>query len=422
MITFTVIAVSYIYTFRRMNPMLPEEILQGLIQKNDNKILLVVYDGLGDIPKKDAKTPLEAANHPNLDRLASDGALGFATPISPGITPGSGPSHMSLFGYDPVKHQIGRGVLEALGVGLEMTPNDVAARANFATMDENGVITDRRAGRIPTEKNKELCKKLTDAIPEVDGAEIIIEPGLEHRFVVIFRGEGLSGNVNDTDPQKEGKKPLEVKAQNFDAEQTALLINKFMAQANEVLDGESPANTLLLRGVAEHPELPTMEEAFGLKAAAIAAYPMYRGLSTLVGMDVLETGKTVADEFDTLKENWDKYDFFYLHVKKTDSYGEDGNFEKKTHVIEEVDPLLETVFDLDPSVVAVTCDHSTPWSLKAHSWHPCPLLLRSENGFNDDTTVFTERECGKGMLGHIMSLDLMQLMLAHALKLDKYGA
>ena len=394
-----------------------------LLRKNDSKIVLLVMDGVGGLPDNSGKTTLEAAHHPYLDRLATEGVLGVSHPIAPGITPGSGPSHLSLFGYDPIKNNIGRGVLEALGVGLTMTPKDIAARANFATMDAAGKIIDRRAGRIPTERNQELCQKLKEKITAIQDVEVIIKSGKEHRFVAMFRGEELSDAINDNDPQDIGVAPLPIKAQQPQAEKSAMVINEFIQQANAVLKDEAPANTFLLRGIASRPQIPTFDEAFGLRAAAIATYPMYRGLASLVGMDLLDTGNTIADEFTTLEENWDKYDFFYLHVKKTDSYGEDGNYQAKKEEIEATDRELPRLLKLNPAVITVSCDHSTPAKMKAHSWHPSPVLLWApQTCLSDDLLSFGERNCMKGGLGVMYHVDLMPLMLAHALRLNKYGA
>lgn len=403
--------------------MLSDELLQGLIVKNDRKIVLIVADGLGGLPREiDGKTELETAAKPNLDALAARSICGLTVPISPGITPGSGPSHLALFGYDPIKYQIGRGVLEALGLGLAMTPNDLAARANFATRNEQGLITDRRAGRIPTERNMELCRKLQQAIPSIGDVEVIIRHGKEHRFVVIFRGEGLAGGLPDTDPQKEGLAPVMPSALFDDMAKTARVVTEFLERANQCLANDAPANTVLLRGMAKHPEVPSVSERFGLKAAAIAVYPMYKGLAKLVGMAELETGQTIEDEFETLRLYYNDFDFFYLHVKKTDSYGEDGNFNAKVQVISELDSCIPMATKLGPDVLVVTADHSTPAKLKGHSWHPNPFLLHSKYALYGGVDEFTERYCAKGGLGIFPAVEAMPLMLAHAQKLAKFGA
>jgi len=403
--------------------MVSEKIMKSLSIKTDSKIVLLVADGIGDIPSKDNKTVLEAASIPNFDGLASKSVCGLTDPISRGITPGSGPAHLSLFGYDPLHYQIGRGVLEALGVGIELTPDNLACRGNFATMDDSGIITDRRAGRIPTELNEKLCKIMQDKIKEIDGVKILITPGKEHRFVVVFRGKNLEEELSDADPQVVGKEMKYTEPLRPEAEKTAGIVNKFIKKAVEVLKESSPANTVLLRGIAKHPGLPTMGELFKLSPAAIATYPMYKGLAKLVGMEILGACETIKDEFRTLKENYEKYDFFYVHIKKTDSYGEDGNFEKKVKVIEEVDTFIPELLSLNPDVIVVTGDHSTPARLEGHSWHPNPFMLFSKYIRVDETKQFSEKECiNKGGLGRFLSVDAIPLMLANALKLKKFGA
>ncbi len=401
----------------------PTKLCEELIEKKGGKILLLLMDGVGDIPdpEKDV-TPLEAARTPNLDSIAPAASMGLAYAVGRGITPGSGPAHMSLFGYDPTEHRIGRGVLEALGVGMEMGSNDLAFRANFATKDETGTITDRRAGRIPTEKNEELVKKLASEMGEVEGCELILHSGLEHRFVVMLRGEGLSDRLTETDPQATGVPPLECRPLAPEAERAAKCANTFVSRLNEILAGEKPANTCLLRGPAMHPKLKPFGERFGLRAGAIAAYPMYRGLAQLVGMEILDAGHSLEEEFACLEAAWPDYDYVFLHVKKTDSAGEDGDFDKKVHTIEQADGLLPKALALSPDVMVITCDHSTPVPMKAHSWHPNPFMLSATYAFGDRLDRFTERNCVKGSLGHFPALEAMPLMLANAGRLAKFGA
>ncbi len=402
--------------------MIDENILKELTIKTDTKIILVVLDGIGDLPNKEGKTVLEQATIPNLDQLAARSICGLTDPVSRGITPGSGPAHLSLFGYDPLKYQIGRGVLEALGIDMELTCDDLACRGNFATIDENGIITDRRAGRISTEKNQQICALLQREITEIDKIKVIIKPGKEHRFVVVFRGKGLEDGISDADPQLAGKKIKYAQAIRPESERSTEIINRFIDKCLEVLKGHHPVNAILLRGIAKHPGLPSMNELYKLHPAAIAAYPMYRGLAKLVGMNVLDTGETIADEFITLKEKYHDYDFFYLHIKKTDSYGEDGNFEAKVKVIEEVDHYIPGLLELNPAVLVVTGDHSTPAALAAHSWHPNPFLLYSRYIRVDDVKTFSENEFVRGGLGRFSATEAIPLMLASALKLNKYGA
>jgi len=402
--------------------MVNEEIMKSLAVKTESKIVLLVADGIGDLPSENNKTVLEKAFIPNLDKLASKSACGLTDPISYGITPGSGPAHLSLFGYDPIKYQIGRGVLEALGIGMELTSDDLACRGNFATMDKEGIITDRRAGRIATELNEKICRIMQDKISQIRGAEIIIRPGMEYRFVVVFRGKGLEEGLSDADPQVVGQKLKYTEPLRPEAGEAAKIINEFIDKAIEVLREQSPANAVLLRGFAKHPALPTMGELFKLSPAAIATYPMYKGLAKLVGMEILEAGETIEEEFKTLKENYQKHDFFYLHIKKTDSYGEDGNFEQKVKVIEEVDKYIPEVLSLKPDVLVVTGDHSTPAIMKGHSWHPNPFMLFSKYIRGDEVEQFNEKECVKGGLGRFPAVNVLPLMMANALKLKKFGA
>ncbi|MFH1002304.1 MAG: 2,3-bisphosphoglycerate-independent phosphoglycerate mutase [bacterium] len=402
--------------------MINEEIMKSLAIKTKSKIVLLVADGIGDLPSENNKTVLERAFIPNLDKLASKSVCGLTDPISCGITPGSGPAHLSLFGYDPIKYQIGRGVLEALGIGVELTSRDLACRGNFATLDKEGIITDRRAGRIATELNEKLCKLMQDKINQIGEVKTIIKPGKEHRFVVIFRGDGLEDALSDADPQKVGEKIKFAEPLDSKAKKSVETVNEFIKQATEVLKAHHPANTVLLRGFAKYPGLPTMKELFKLTPAAIATYPMYKGLAKLVGMDILETGESLSDEFKTLQDNFSRYDFFYLHIKKTDSYGEDGNFEQKVRVIEEVDKYIPEVLALKSDVLVVTGDHSTPALMKGHSWHPNPFMLFSKYIRVDEAEQFNEKECVRGGLGRFSAVDVLPLMMANALKLQKFGA
>ncbi len=401
--------------------MLPEEVLRSLAIRTDSKLILVVIDGLGGLPVR-GKTELEAAKIPNLDRLASKSICGLIDAISYGITPGSGPSHLALFGYDPLQYEIGRGVMEALGIGLALTRDDLTARGNFATIDEQGMIVDRRAGRIPTEKNREISEFLKNEIKEVEGVRISIYPGKEHRFVLVFRGEGLRDDLSDADPQKDGLQAKGAEALSPEARRTAEVVNLYLKKANEALRPFHPANAILLRGFSKIPHIPTMSERFKLRPAAIATYPMYRGLARLVGMEILETGETLREEAETLRKYFDRYDFFYIHFKKTDSAGEDGNFKMKVKALEEIDRVIPSILKLKPDVSVVTGDHSTPSLLKGHSWHPNPILLHSKYIRPEGIRRFTERHCQKGQLGRFPAKDVIPLMLANGLKLKKFGA
>lgn len=401
--------------------MVPDAILRSLVVQNESKLLMLVIDGLGGLPVR-GKTELDAGKHRNLDQLASKSICGLIDPVSYGITPGSGPSHLALFGYDPFRHEIGRGVMEALGIGLNLTRDDLTARGNFATIDEKGVIVDRRAGRISTEKNQEICQFLQNEIREIDGIRISIYPGKEHRFVILFQGEGLKGSLTDADPQKDGLKAKGVEPISQEAQGTAGIVNHYLRKATEALRPFHPANTILLRGFSKIPDIPTMTEQFKLRPAAIATYPMYRGLARLVGMEILETGETLQQEVETLKKQFDRYDFFYLHFKKPDMAGEDGNFKMKVKAIEEVDRFIPSILKLKPDVLVITGDHSTPSLLKSHSWHPNPILLYSKYVRPDGIRRFTERQCQKGQLGRFPATDIIPLMLANGLKLKKFGA
>jgi len=396
------------------------EILRNIVTKNETKLVLLVMDGIGDLPV-DGKTPLMVAKTPNLDALAKESELGQTIPVAYGVTPGSGPGHLSLFGYDPIKYQIGRGILEALGTGVEVGEKDVVARGNFATM-KDGVVIDRRAGRPPTEKSAKVVEILNENIKEINGVKVTFYPGKEHRFVVKFTGDDLYDAVSDADPQKEGKEMEWAKALKPEAEKMAEVVNKLIRKIGEVLKDQPEMNWALLRGFSKYPKLPQFPDVYKVKAAAIATYPMYKGIAKLVGMEVLKAGTTVDDEFETLKKYWNDYDFFYLHIKKTDSYGEDGNFEEKVKVIEEVDRNIPKLLALNPAVVVVTGDHSTPCLMKSHSWHPVPYMIRSKFVRKGASEKFDEFECARGVLGTFYAVDSMMLMLAHAQRLEKYGA
>lgn len=401
-----------------------QDIIRPLIQKNSSKIILIVLDGLGGLPVS-GRTELETATTPNLDSLASRSACGLHVPVAYGITAGSGPGHLGLFGYDPLKCSIGRGVLEALGLGLEIARTDVAVRCNYATV-RDGIVTDRRAGRIPTEQSRKLTEKLRDKLRRIDDVELIYGPGMEHRFAVVMRfPEYLTPSammINDTDPQKEGKTPLSTTALTKDAERVAQIADRFIALAHEILKDEEKANYILMRGFSGTPHIPSFEEAFGLNAVAIATYPMYRGLAKIVGMETPVIEGRVEDEIRFLKENYDRYDFFFLHVKKVDSYGEDGDFLGKAARIEEFDALLPQLLSAKPDVLIITGDHSTPALMKGHSWHPVPILLSSPYVLGGLCTSFSERECIKGELGIFPAVNILPLALANAGRLKKFGA
>jgi 2,3-bisphosphoglycerate-independent phosphoglycerate mutase len=399
----------------------PQDLVRQLRRDNGSKIVLLVSDGLGGLPlQPGGKTELETANTPNLNALAGRGSLGLSIPVLPGIAPGSGPGHLGLFGYDPLKFVIGRGVLEALGIDFALGPNDVAIRGNFCTLDDAGHITDRRAGRIASDIGKRLCEKL-DQIT-VPGVEIFVRPVKEYRLVVVFRGEGLEGDVDDTDPQATGVPPLAAVPRSTGSQKTATLANEFLRQAKEILKSDAPANFLTLRGIDKLPHIPTFQEVYGLRAAAIAVYPMYRGLARLVSMDVLDAGQTLADQMARLEAVWSDHDFFFIHFKYTDSTGEDGNFAAKVKKTEELDAAMPRITALQPDVLIVTGDHSTPSKLKSHSWHPVPVLLAADTCRFDSSPEFGETACRFGSLGTFEAKYLMLQAMAHAGRLEKYGA
>ena len=396
--------------------------LKTLIIPAETKIAMLIMDGLGGLPlEPGGKTELETARTPNLDALANLSALGLTVPVGPGITPGSGPGHLAIFGYDPIQYEIGRGVLEALGVDFDLGSNDVAARGNFCSVDDHGLITDRRAGRLPTEMSKELATLLRTI--RVDGVEFFVETVKEHRFAFVMRAPGLGDALTETDPQRTGVPALPVCALQPDSEKSACLANQFIERASGLLAGKQSANMILLRGFSRYPCMPTYPELFGLRAAAIAVNGMYRGVAKLVGMQALDIqGDTLADEFTALEENWNDFDFFFLHVKKTDTAGEEGNFERKVSVIEEVDALLPRLMALKPDVVIVSGDHSSPAVLRSHSWHPVPTLLYAKFVRSDGIAEFGERACARGSLGILPAKDVMPIALANAQRITKLGA
>ena len=388
---------------------------------NGSKIVMLVADGLGGLPTEPGgKTELETARTPHLDRLARRGVLGASIPVAPGISPGSGPGHLALFGYDPIQYLIGRGALEATGIGFELLPGDVAVRCNFCTLDASGNIVDRRAGRIPSEQSAPLAVKLRNI--SLADVEVFVEPVKEHRFVVVFRGDGLGGHVCDTDPQATGVPPLDPVAEDAASKKTADVARRFLSQARQLLAEEAKANFHTMRGFASKPNLPSYQEVYGLRAAAIAVYPMYKGLARLVGMEIVGQAQTLEEQIGVLEQSWQDFDFFFIHYKYTDSTGEDGDFAGKVKRIEQFDDVIPRVCDLKPDVVIVTGDHSTPSYLRNHSWHPVPTLLASDCCRSDHCDQFNESACVGGGLGQFEAKYLMTLALANAGRLGKYGA
>lgn len=396
------------------------ELARKLHQPNTTKIVLCVLDGLGGLERPETRrSELEQADTPHLDRLSKEADLGLTIPVGYGITPGSGPGHLALFGYDPYRFDIGRGVLEAVGIDFELGPSDVAARGNFCTLDASGNITDRRAGRIPTTESTALVERLRTI--EVPGVEVLVEPVRDHRFVLVLRGEGLGDGVTTTDPQREGVPPLPAEAMNKESRKTADAVNAFVARARRLLKDEPRANGLTLRGFAKYPSLPQYRDVWGLRAAALAVYPMYRGLARLVGMDVLPCPGGMEEQISRAREHWDAYDYFFIHYKYTDQAGEDGDFEAKVHAFEEFDRHIPAIADLGADVLMIAGDHSTPTKMAAHSWHPVPFLLHSKYTRPMDLE-FTELNCTRGSLGIFPAVEVMPLAMAHAGRLQKYGA
>jgi len=397
------------------------QLTRELNVQNNNKIVMLVADGLGGLPVQSlGPTELEAAKTPHLDALVEYGTCGSSIPVKPGISPGSGPGHLGLFGYDPLQYLIGRGALEATGIGFHLGPQDVAIRCNFCTLDNNGNITDRRAGRIPTEQSAPLAVRLREV--SLPGIEVFVEPVKEHRFVVVLRGEGLGGDVTDTDPQATGVPLAEPAARNDQSRRTAEVAAEFALQGAALLADQSAANAFSMRGFSARPSLPSFQEVYGLRAAAVAVYPMYKGLAKLVGMEIVGDAKTLSDQMEIVKEHWEQYDFFFVHFKYTDSTGEDGDFDAKVKRIEEFDAAIPKISALKPSVTIVTGDHSTPSLLKAHSWHSVPTLIASDHCRPDRCKTFGEADCLAGGLGQFEAKYLMPLALAHAGRMGKFGA
>ena len=398
-----------------------------LTLKTNAKLVLLVLDGLGDLATggPDSSTPLEAAATPNLDALTQNAAQGRMLPVAPGITPGSGPGHLGLFGYDPLEFEVGRGVIEALGLGLNLKAGDIAARANFCTLNSKGIVTDRRAGRIETEVCEDLCALLSKRIKKIGDADVLIKAGKGHRFVVIFCGKGLEGPLTDADPHREGlpipaAQPVNKKS--VKAKKATKLVQEFFKAALPVLAKRAPANGFLMRGIAHQPAIPNFEERYQLRAACIAVYPMYKGLAQLVGMTKLEGAQTIREQFERYLAEYNHYDYFFIHYKYTDMYGEDGNFDAKRQAIEELDAALPILLQKRPDVIAVTGDHSTPCAIKGHSWHPIPVLLASAYSGSDKLDRFTETGANMGSLGVFESKYLIRLMQANARMFDKFGA
>lgn len=397
------------------------ELARKLAQPASTKIILCVLDGLGGLARPETlRSELESADTPNLDKLAASSEVGLTLPVGIGITPGSGPGHLALFGYDPLEFDIGRGVLEATGIDFELGPDDVAARGNFCTLDAAGNISDRRAGRVPTEISSKLVERMRSI--RVDGVQIFVEPVKDHRFVLVLRGSGLGDAVTTTDPQRTGAPPLPAAGADDASQRTAGLVNAFVSQAHELLKDEPQANGLTLRGFARYPHLPSFPDAWGLRAAALAVYPMYRGLARIAGMSILPCPGGMPEQIQRIREHWDGFDYFFVHYKATDAAGEDGNFDAKCHALQEFDSFVPAILELGADVVMVAGDHSTPALMAAHSWHPVPFIIHSKTCRESNVAHFDEQECARGNLGTFPAMEVMPLAMAHAGRFTKYGA
>jgi 2,3-bisphosphoglycerate-independent phosphoglycerate mutase len=397
------------------------ELIENISEPSPTKIVLVAIDGLGGLPEKESgKTELETANTQNMDQLVFEGSCGLMDPVRPGIIPGSVPGHLAIFGFDPLTYTIGRGAMEAIGINFDLRAEDVVARGNFATINKENMILDRRAGRISSEKAVGLCQ-LLDGI-QIKDVQIIVRQQKDYRFIVVFRGNGLASGVTDSDPQQNGVATKRIVPLNEAAEKMAEVANNFVAKAKTILGRHHPANMVILRGFSKRPQFPSWPEIYKLKAAAISAFPMYKGLAKLVGIDTIETGNNIEDEFTTLEEYYKDYNFFFLHIKQVDTAGEDGDFGRKVKLIEKVDSELGRLIRLCPDEIVITSDHSTPAILALHSWHPVPVLIHSKWCWPDKINKFSESTCRQGSLGRFSATQLMPQIMANALKLGKFGA
>ena len=395
--------------------------IAALQARNEKRILLLVMDGLGGLPREPGgPTELEAARSPNLDALAAGAECGLHVPVDYGIAPGSAPGHLALFGYDPLRYPIGRGIVAALGIGYPVRGGDVAARLNFATRDASGAVTDRRAGRIPTE----LCARLAALLDtiELPGVEVAVRPVRDYRAVVVLRGAGLSDRVTDTDPARTGVAPRPPRAAAAGGEHTAQVAAAFVDRARELLAGEAPANEVLLRGFAQLPRIPSLGDRFGLRPVALAVYPDYKGVSRLVGMQVIDGLADLAAQSRALAASWSAHDYFFVHHKYTDSAGEDGDFDAKVAEVERVDRALPDLLAGKPDVVIVTGDHSTPSVARSHTAHPVPFLIHAAAARPDAVREFGERACAGGAWGVVPGRALMAVALGHAGKVARFGA
>jgi len=398
------------------------KLISSLAIENDKRIVLLVMDGLGDCDNAGKGTALQQARTANLDALAGGSALGLITPIATGVTPGSGPAHLGLFGYDPLIYQVGRGVLSALGVEFPLERRDVAARLNFCTIDSAGNVTDRRAGRISDDENHRLLEKIRQKLSPPDGVEVFFQTVAEHRALMVLRGDDLDERIGQTDPQATGVQPLSPARPPHDTSKTAKMVERIIWGVRQILSDEPKANMILARGFAKYPDWPSFSQRYKLNPAAVAGYPMYRGVARLVGIPVAAQPTAAADVCAAAAKACKDYTFVFAHFKYPDKTGEDGDLPGKVKCIEEMDAAMPVLLAAEPDVLIITGDHSTPPSLKAHSWHPVPVLMKAPYLRGGDGGRFDEVACRSGQIGTITAKELLPLGMAHAGKLEKFGA
>ena len=399
-------------------------------------VILLIMDGLGDRPNEifDNKTALQYSYKPNMDFLAEHGVTGLMSPVSYGIRSGSDTSHLSILGYRPEDYYTGRGPFEAMGLGIDLKPGDIAFRANYASV-VNDMVVDRRAGRI--RDTNDLSKKLET---EINGIKIIMKSGVEHRAALVLRGDNLSDKVSDTDPHGVNSKPLNTSPLDDNAKFTASIINKFLERSRKILNehkinkdlisnGKLPANEILLRGAGKVPELPDFNIKYNLRAACISGTPLIRGIAKLAGFDIIDVDgmngridTNYKNIINSAMESLNKYNFILINIKGADIGGHDKKPEIKKYAIEETDRALKPFKDvLNNTLIVITGDHSTPCSYGDHSGDPVPILFSTDGIINDDVKKFDELSVSHGYY-KIKSNDIMPLILSYSDRSEKYGA
>jgi 2,3-bisphosphoglycerate-independent phosphoglycerate mutase len=399
----------------------------------NDKILMIILDGASDRPVNGI-TPLQHAETPNLDEIASLGISGIIDPIAPGIRPGSDVAHLSLLGYDPYEVYTGRGPFEAAGVGIDVKPGDIAFRCNFATVD-NGIAVDRRAGRI--RGTKELAKAIGEV--KIDDVEIIFKGSTEHRAAMVIRGDGLSQDVIPNDPAEDGRHVCKIEAINPEAERTAKILNKFVEETEKILEeheinrerrekGEPPANYILFRGVGEAPKLERFDERYGLKGGVIAAVALVIGIGRMCGMEYIKTEGATGDVHSDVRMKMknavralEDHDFILMNIKGTDEMGHDGDFLGKSDFIQRIDESLAEIMDIG-ALVVITADHSTPVSVGGHSADPVPVVMKGEGVRVDDVKAYDEISSAKGGLLRIRGMNLLPILADLTNRAKKFGA